>query len=159
LFKLDDGSAAVEATADEALINTSRHVLKDDALVIATVRVQPDRFSGGHRLNVVALWDLPAARCRFGKFLRVAVQASEPDVATVLKRHPALRSATEHGDLLHGLPVRMRVARVGYSAEIALADEWRFYPTDAALADWRMQAHAGDAQVVYADTAAERPGL
>ncbi len=149
LFKLDDGSTSVEATADEALINASRHVLKDDALVIATVRVQPDRFSGGHRLNVQALWDLPAARCRFGKYLRVAVNGAEPDIAGLLKRHPALREATEHGDVLRGLPVRVQLSRMGYSAEVALSDEWRFYPTDAALADWRGQAHSGLAQVVY----------
>ena len=35
------------------------------------------------------------------------------------------------------------------SAEIALDDRAKFFPTDAALASWIAQAHAGEARVVY----------
>jgi len=36
-------------------------------------RLQPDRFSGGLRMNVSMAWDLTAARARFGRWLSVEV--------------------------------------------------------------------------------------
>jgi hypothetical protein len=66
IFKLDDGSEAMEAVANEELLTANRELLKDDELVIVQGKVQPDRFSGGVRLNVQSVWDLAAARCRFG---------------------------------------------------------------------------------------------
>jgi DNA polymerase-3 subunit alpha len=38
IFKLDDKSAVMEATADEAMINANRHLLKDDELVIVMAK-------------------------------------------------------------------------------------------------------------------------
>ena len=64
IFKLDDGSEYVEAVANEDLLEANRERLRDDELVIVQGKVQPDRFSGGLRLNVNQLWDLPAARGR-----------------------------------------------------------------------------------------------
>ncbi|MFM1766324.1 MAG: polymerase subunit alpha, partial [Pseudomonadota bacterium] len=63
IFKLDDKSAVMEATADEAMINANRHLLKDDELVIVMAKMQADRFSGGYRLSIQQVWDLPSARC------------------------------------------------------------------------------------------------
>ncbi|MEP6826198.1 MAG: DNA polymerase III subunit alpha, partial [Ramlibacter sp.] len=73
LFKLDDKSGTIDARADEALINANRNLLKEDELVIVMGKLQPDRFSGGLQLTVSQVWDLATARCRFGKYLRVAV--------------------------------------------------------------------------------------
>jgi DNA polymerase-3 subunit alpha len=75
LFKLDDKSATIDARADEALINANRNLLKEDELIIVMGKLQPDRFSGGLQLTVNQVWDLATARCRFGKFLRVAGQS------------------------------------------------------------------------------------
>ena len=49
LFKLDDKTDVIEATADEAVFNANRNLLKDDELVIVQAKLQPDRFSGGFR--------------------------------------------------------------------------------------------------------------
>jgi DNA polymerase-3 subunit alpha len=62
LFKLDDKSAVMEATADETMINANRHLFKDDELIIVMAKMQADRFSGGYRLSIQQVWDLPAAR-------------------------------------------------------------------------------------------------
>jgi DNA polymerase III subunit alpha len=35
------------------------------------------------------------------------------------------------------------------SAEIELGERAKFFPSDAALASWIAQAHAGDASIVY----------
>ncbi len=149
LFKLDDKSEAIEAVATEELLLANRDLLKDDELVVVQGRVQPDRFSGGLRLNVQQVWDLAGARCRFGKYLQVEVNGSVPPVAEVLRDFPSRRLATDQGDLPLGLTVRLRLHRDQASADLDLGDAARFYPTDAALARWREAASQGLANVVY----------
>ena len=153
LFKIDDKSGVIDARADEALINANRSLFEDDELIIVMGKLQPDRFSGGLQLTVNQVWDLPAARCRFGKYLRVAVNGAAPDISRLVKEFPARREMTEQGELLRGLPVRLSVERqhaaVCARAELQLGDEARFFPSDAALASWSAQATQGQAVIVY----------
>ena len=153
IFKLDDKSAVMEATADEAIINASRHLLKDDELVIVMAKMQADRFAGGYRLSIQQVWDLPSARCRFGKFLRVFVNGRAPEVARLVKDFPPQREMTEQGELLRGLPVRLKLERrgknVAAAAELLLGEQAKFFPSDAALSSWIAQADQGKAEIVY----------
>ncbi|MEP6739679.1 MAG: DNA polymerase III subunit alpha, partial [Caldimonas sp.] len=149
IFKLDDMSDVIEAVANEDLLLANRELLKDDELVIVQGKVQPDRFSGGIRFNVQSVWDLAAARCRFGKYLRVEVNGSVPPVAEVLRDFPSRRIATEHGELAQGLPVRLALLRERASGELDLGDSARFYPSEAALARWNSAAAHSQAMVVY----------
>ncbi|WP_332774716.1 DNA polymerase III subunit alpha [Polaromonas sp.] len=149
LFKLDDKSAMIEATADEGVLNANRNLLKDDELVIVQGTLQPDRFSGGFRLKVTQVWDLETARCRFGKYLRVAVNGTAPDISRLLRDFPPRREMSEQGELSRGLPVRLSLKREGATAELQLGEAAKFFPTDAALASWMAQADKGMAQVVY----------
>ncbi len=153
IFKLDDKSGVMEATADESLINSAKHLLKDDELIIVTAKMQADRFSGGFRLKIEQIMDLGAARCRYGKYLRVAVNGRAPDIARLVREFPAQREQTELGDLVRGLPVRLVLERrheaLGARAELALGDGAKFFPTDAALASWMAQADQGQARIVY----------
>jgi len=153
IFKLDDKSAVMEATADEAMINANRHMLKDDELIIVMAKMQADRFSGGYRLSIQQVWDLPSARCRFGKFLRVSVNGRAPEVARMVKDFPPQREMTEQGELLRGLPVRLKLERrgdkVAAAAELLLGEQAKFFPSDAALSSWIAQADQGKAEIVY----------
>ena len=149
IFKLDDKSGVIEATVDEGTMNTYRHLLREDELVIVMGKVQNDRFSGGLRLSINQVWDLNQARCRFGKYLRVAVNGTVPDIARIVREHPARVEATEQGNLVRGLSVRLQVLREGANAEIELGDNAKFFPSDAALASWMAQAHQGQVQIIY----------
>lgn len=149
IFKLDDKTATLEATADEGLIQAHKHLLKDDELVIAQVLAQPDRFSGGLRLKVQQLWDLGAARCRFGKYLKVTVNGQALDVAALVREFPPRREMSEQGELVRGLPVRLLVLREQARCELQLDDRSLFFPSDAALAAWAAQAHERQAEVVF----------
>jgi DNA polymerase-3 subunit alpha len=131
------------------VLNANRHLLKDDELVIVMARMQPDRFSGGYRLSVQQVWDLASARCRFGKYLRVAVNGRVPDIARLLREFPAQKVESEQGVLLRGLPVRLALRREEAAAELQLGDDAKFFPSDAALASWTAQADGGQAQIVY----------
>lgn len=149
LFKLDDKSGTIEAAADESVFNPHRAWFKDDELIIVQARLQPDRFSGGFRLNVQQIWDLATARCRFGKYLKVAVNGQVPDIGRLVRDFPPKKELTEQGELLRGLGVRLEVVREEARAELQLGEQARFFPSDAALASWMAQAHGGQAQIVY----------
>ncbi|WP_332825295.1 DNA polymerase III subunit alpha [Ramlibacter sp.] len=149
LFKLDDKTDVIEAAADEGVFNPHRSWFKDDELIVVMAKLQPDRFTGGFRLNISQIWDLATARCRFGKYLRVAVNGQVPDIQRLLRDFPARRELSDQGELVRGLGVRLLVQRDSAQAELQLGDQAKFFPSDAALASWMAQAPGGQAQIVY----------
>ena len=153
LFRLDDKSGVIEASADEALLNTYRNQLKEDEFVVMMGRLQLDHFSGGLRVKVQQVWDMAGARARFGKYLHVVVGDKSPEVPRLVQEFPPCREESEQGTVLHGLRVRMGVRCVAEQgaavAELQLGDASRFYPTDAALAAWSAQVGTGSAVVIY----------
>ena len=153
IFRLDDGTDTIEAVVAEELLDEHRELLRDDELVIVEGKVQPDRFNSGLRLNVLQVWDLAAARCRFARFLRVAVNGEYPPVAELVREFPARRVATDEGELVQGLPVRLLLRRERAVGEVDLGDAARFFPSDAALERWARCTH-GSARLVY-ETEAE----
>ena len=150
IFRLDDGSESIEAVLPDELLDGQRELLREDELVVVQGKVQPDRFSGGGlRLNVSQIWDLAGARARFGRYLAVAVNGGRPPVADLVRQSPPQRIDSEHGDLIRGLRVRLRLRRGGAAADIDLGDDSRFWPSDAALQGWQQAADRGRAEVVY----------
>jgi DNA polymerase-3 subunit alpha len=149
IFRLDDGSEYIEAVAQEELYDANRERLREDELVVIQGKVQNDRFTGGLRLSVNSVWDLPAARARFGRFLSVAVNGKPPPVADVIRTWPPKKIDTDQGELVQGLPIRLRLERERAEAVLDLGEAARFWPSDEALARWRTLAHEGRAAVVY----------
>ena len=155
LLKIDDGTQAIEASADEAVAQACAGALKDDQPVVVSGRLQLDHFSGGLRVKVQQAWSLADARARFGRYLQVQVGAAAPDVAAIVREFPPRREDTEHGETLsHGLRVRLQLlcGQDGQNqarAELQLGEASRFFPSDAALAAWLTQAGNGQVRVVY----------
>jgi DNA polymerase III subunit alpha len=162
LFKLDDKSSVIEARADESLLLAYKHLLKDDELIVAMGKAQPDRFSGGMQFSITQLWSLEQARCRFGKYLRVVLHAKVgamvPDLHKVFNEFPAQTVTSEQGESVHGLPVRLQLTidnadasaePKGALVELQLGNAHRTYPSNAALAAWCSVAEQGQAQLIY----------
>ncbi len=149
IFKVDDKTEAIEAVANEELLDANRDALRDDELLVVQGKVQPDRFSGGLRLNVTQVWDLAAARARFGRYLAVQADGNIGPLTELVKQWPARRSTTEHGESIHGLGVRVKVRTGGAAAELDLGDQGRFWPSDDALARWKQIMPTQSPQVVY----------
>jgi len=152
IFKLDDKSDAIEAVADEKLLDAHRDLLREDELVVVLGRVQNDRFSGGLRLNLQQVWDLPGARCRYGRYLQVHVNGTPPPVVQMLREFPARRVEGEQGASLQGLPVRLVLQRERAQGELDLGEASRFFPSDAAIDTWTRIA-CGNARVIYTSDA------
>ncbi len=154
IFKLDDQSETIEAVANDELIEANKALLVEDELLIVQGKVQPDRFSGGLRLNVTAVWDLASARARFGRYLALAPQGSLPPLADLVKTWPAKRELGDEGlEQVLGLPLRLLIqrnsAQASACAEIDLGEEGRFWPSDEALARCKALAQGGRAEIVY----------
>ncbi|MCX7279489.1 MAG: DNA polymerase III subunit alpha [Burkholderiales bacterium] len=156
LFRLDDGSAMIDARVSDALMQANKDLFKDDELIIAMGKVQTDRFGGGGlQMSITEAWSLATARCRYAKFLRLQLPpnatGSGLDIAKLVKDFPPVRETTEQGDVVHGLSVRLSVQRQtpqGVAvADLLLGDKARFFPTDAALA--QCLAQAAQAVVAY----------
>ena len=95
------------------------------------------------------VWDLAAARARFGRYLAVDLNGGTPPVADVLRLWPPRRVDSKEGSVKQGLSVRLRLRHSDATAELDLGDEARFWPCDEALGRWRGIAHGGRAQIVY----------
>ena len=149
IFQLDDGSETLESVVNEDLIEANKDLLQEDRLVIVQGKVQPDRFAGGLRMNVNAIWDLAAARARFGRYLQVHLNGGIPPVADVLRLWPARVVEGEHGSVTQGLTIRLKLHRRQATAELDLGDDARFWPSDEALVRWRSVAEGGAAAIVY----------
>ena len=120
-------------------------------IVQGTLQAASERF--GRRFKVTQVWDLEAARCKFGKYLQVSVNGVVPNIARLVSSFAPRREMTEQGELLRGLPVRLRIKRRAEFGEVTgdytLGDGARFFPTNAALASWAAQAEGGNAHIVY----------
>lgn len=153
IFKLDDASEPIEAVVNEELLDAHRELLREDELIVVQGKVQPDRFSGGLRLNVNQVWDLAAARARFGRYLAVELNGGMPAIAELVHSFPArvehADDADGGGELVQGLGVRLLLKRPGARAELDLGAAGRIWPSDQALGRWRQLAHDGKAVVVY----------
>jgi DNA polymerase-3 subunit alpha len=141
LFKLDDKSDAIEAVANEELLNANKELLAEDELVIAQGKVQNDRFSGGLRMNVQAVWSLAAARARFGRHLLLGNAGAAGLLHELVQRFPPRDVETEEGGTRKlGLPVRVAVkaepdgGQVGARWLVELGEASRFWPADEAIA-------------------------
>jgi DNA polymerase-3 subunit alpha len=153
IFKLDDCSEPIEAVVNEEQLDANRDLLREDELIIVQGKVQPDRFSGGLRLNVNQVWDLAGARARFGRYLAVELNGGTPPVGELVRSFPARvqagGDAEGAGDVVLGLGVRLMLSRPGATAELDLGAAGRIWPSDQALARWRELAREGKARIVY----------
>jgi DNA polymerase III subunit alpha len=156
IFKLDDGSESVEAVVSDELLVAHADALREDELVFLRGKLQTDRFGGGGlRLNVTQVWDLPAARARFGLWLAVDIAGAAGPAGTpaglaeLVRTWPARRIASEEGLTRQGLAVRLRLQRRTAAAELDLGDDGRFWPSDEALARWKALVPGGGVAIVY----------
>jgi DNA polymerase III subunit alpha len=99
--------------------------------------VKLDRFSGGLRLDVLQVWDLAAARARFGRYLAVAVNGIMRAGADVLRNGRRASCTPSTANWPRAWACACSCKRADAMAELDLGDEARFWPCDEA---WRAGA-------------------
>jgi DNA polymerase III subunit alpha len=141
---LDDGTAQVEISVFNELLEKHRDKLKEDALLVVAGKVQRDEFSGGLRVSAEELLDLESLRGRYAARLRIAVngQADAKRLQQVLApyRHAGQGACQvlvlyENGKAL---------------CQVALGDAWRVRPDSRLLDELGAWLTPENVQVVYA---------
>ncbi len=124
--QLDDGTASLEVPVFNEVFERHREWLKEDRLLLVEGKVSKDDYSGGLRVMVDKLYDLAAARTRYAKSLKLAMngQSSATRLLDILQPY-----RTQEG----GCPVRIAYHNGAAVCELALGDNWRVALHDGLL--------------------------
>ncbi|AAZ96811.1 DNA polymerase III, alpha subunit [Thiobacillus denitrificans ATCC 25259] len=118
ILLLDDATAQVEVVIFNELYEQSRHLLKDDALLVIEGKVSRDDYSGGVRVTAERIYDLAGARTRFAQGLRLVCngQSSGRALSELLAPY-----AMEEG----GCPVWIEYHNHNARCRVRLGERWR----------------------------------
>ena len=123
IVTLDDTTAQVEVVVFNELYEQSRHILKEDALLIIEGKVSRDDYSGGVRVTAERIYDLDGARTRFAQSLRLSCNGQCHAPASASGKLNLLLSPykLEEG----GCPVWIEYRNPTAQCEVRLGGDWR----------------------------------
>jgi len=126
ILLLDDATAQVEVVIFNELYEQSRHLLKDDALLVIEGKVNRDDYSGGVRVTAERIYDLAGARTRFAQGLRLACngQSNGRKLAELLAPYKAQEG---------GCPVWIEYHNPNARCRVRLGEDWRVRLDDRLL--------------------------
>jgi len=130
VVQLDDGSARIEVTIFNELFETSRNLLKEDQLLVVEGRPQHDDFTGGIRLSAEKVYDLPTARAKFARAIKLLCNGQSNG-----SKLRELLAPYRNG----ACPVSVVYNNHHAECRIDLGDEWRVRLDDGlikSLGDW-----------------------
>ena len=137
---LDDRSGRMEMAVFSEEFNANRENLAKDKLVVASVEVSMDDYSGGFKMRAKEIYDISQARERFAKNLSVTVDTNHAANGFIADLQRVLTPFKEGS-----CPVVVDYHKVDACAEIPLGDEWQVHPTDELLN--RLRETVGDKKV------------
>ncbi|ODU29823.1 MAG: DNA polymerase III subunit alpha, partial [Thiobacillus sp. SCN 62-729] len=126
ILLLDDATAQIEVVIFNELYEQSRHLLKDDALLVIEGKVNRDDYSGGVRVTAERIYDLAGARTRFAQGLRLACngQSNGRKLAELLAPYKAQEG---------GCPVWVEYHNPSARCRVRLGEDWRVRLDDRLL--------------------------
>jgi len=126
ILLLDDATAQVEVVIFNELYEQSRHLLKDDALLVIEGKDNRDDYSGGVRVTAERIYDLAGARTRFAQGLRLACngQSNGRKLAELLAPYKAQEG---------GCPVWVEYHNPSARCRVRLGEDWRVRLDDRLL--------------------------
>ncbi|WP_296646015.1 OB-fold nucleic acid binding domain-containing protein, partial [Thiobacillus sp. 63-78] len=147
ILLLDDATAQVEVVIFNELYEQSRHLLKDDALLIIEGKVNRDDYSGGVRVTAERIDDLTGARTRFAQGLRLACDG---------QCHAQPHGGRKLAELLTpyrleegGCPVWIEYHNLSARCRVRLGDDWRVRLDDRLLESLDNWLKPGAVSVMY----------
>ena len=115
---LDDATATQELMIYQEIYEASREWIKEDELLIVEGKVSEDTYTGGLRVGITRILDLPRARSRFAKRLHLSCngQSGSAKLKDVLAPY-----RIEQG----GCPVSISYHNTQATCEISLGSAWQ----------------------------------
>ena len=140
ILELDDGSARIEVTLFQELMDQHRDILKPDELLVISGKVRDDRFSGGVRISAERIMSLSDLRRTYGKGLKVCLngEANTRKLMALLEPH-------RNGNC----PVVIEYDNGSARCTLAMPDAWRVTPREELLAGLRDWLSPTGAEMVY----------
>jgi len=137
---LDDRSGRMEMAVFSEEFNANRENLAKDKLIIASVEVSIDDYSGGFKMSAKEIYDISQARERFAKSLMVIVDNIHAANGFINDLQRVLTPFKEGS-----CPVVVDYHKGDACAEIPLGEEWYVHPTDELIN--RLRETMGEKQV------------
>ena len=137
---LDDRSGRMEMAVFSEEFNANRENLAKDKLIVASVEVSIDDYSGGFKMRAKEIYDISQARERFAKNLTVSVDQTHAANGFINDLQRVLTPFKEGS-----CPVVVDYHKDDACAEIPLGEEWRVHPTDELLN--RLRESMGEKQI------------
>jgi DNA polymerase-3 subunit alpha len=141
---LDDGKDPAEIVIYNETFDTYRHLLREDVLLVAEVRVQQrmneEGLMQGLRIIADALYDLAAARRKFARGLKLVCNGSGS-----AERLRALLEPFKSGQCPIVIDYQNRAA----GGEIELPEAWRVNLDELLLAQLREWLEPENVRVMY----------
>ena len=125
---LDDRSGRMEMAVFSEEFNANRENLAKDKLIVASVEISIDDYSGGFKMRAKEIYDISQARERFAKNLMVTVDNNHAANGFINDLQRVLTPFKEGS-----CPVVVDYHKDDASAEIPLGQEWHVHPTDELL--------------------------
>jgi DNA polymerase-3 subunit alpha len=148
---LDDGSAQVEITVFNELLEKSRDRIAVDALLVVAGKVQRDEFSGGLRVGADELLDLEALRARFVARLRISMNGKTDEMRDARRLQQMLAPYRASGGGACQVVIAYRNAAA--ACEVALGDAWRVRPDSRLIAELGAWLAPENVELLYAAAA------
>ena len=140
VVQLDDGTGRVEATVFNELFEANRALLKEDTLLIVEGRAQNDEFTGGIRISADQVLDLPAARQRFARAVKLVCNGGSQGT-----RLRDLLGPYRNG----ALPVYIVYTNQEAECRIDLGESWRVKLDEGLIQSLGEWLQPENVQVVY----------
>ena len=137
---LDDRSGRMEMAVFSEEFNANRENLAKDKLIVASVEVSIDDYSGGFKMRAKEIYDISQARERFAKNLMVTVDQAHAANGFITDLQRVLTPFKEGS-----CPVVVDYHKGDARAKIPLGQEWHVHPTDELLN--RLRESLGEKQV------------
>lgn len=122
IVTLDDAVARVEVVVGGEVLAEHAHLIKEDQLLVVEGRISHDDFSGGNRVNVRKLFNLPAARSHYASMLKIACNG-QSDAAKLTSILAPYRKGEASDQKL--CPVKIEYHNKSSQASLMLGDSWR----------------------------------
>ena len=144
IVTLDDGGGSAEVVVYSEVFDATRHLLREDQLVVVEAKVAPrngdDGQAQGMRIAAEAVHDIAAIRKRYAKSLRLACNGGA-DAARLAEMLTPFRNGS--------CPIVVEYRNSGIGGELELPEAWRVNLEDPLLARLKDWLAPENVRVVY----------
>ncbi|MFN0160318.1 MAG: DNA polymerase III subunit alpha [Burkholderiales bacterium] len=140
ILELDDGSARIEVTVFQELVDQHRDLLKPDELIVVSGKVREDRLSGGVRIGAERILNLVGLRRAYGKALRLSMNG-QADTRRLMDLLGPFRNGT--------CPVVVEYDNGGARCAMSMSEEWQVTPREELLTGLRDWLSPAGAEILY----------